>query len=347
MMNNNNFNQYSHRLATIEDAKTLAPLMAEFAIARESADPSMLIKPKFDFEKYVTLQLSKPNSYAWVLEYQESEETDIKTIVVFLFVYTYDEAPPANLPPDLIQHHEQENPFQPRRVGSVLGLYVQPEHRQPEAIQEVIKTGIAKGEELKVTDIDILVSAEQTGIHSLLKRSGFTKAAVQYTRHYDIPLGTELPDLHPPHPELADIKIPSAGAIPLRDPYTNEIVRNPAGDPVFMSPLLTETGEQIKTSTGLPIYPTPVRDPQQNDWVFDAENNLVVCPVLLDENNQVVEYQGIPQFHPPSYEYVDGSIRLKKDAKGHYIFSEVERDKNGKILRSPEGMPVFRQLLLR
>ncbi len=89
---------YKIRPATLQDAKNLAPLMAEFAQERESADPSMVIQPNFDFEKYVTLQLSKPNSYSWVLEHQNSENQP--TITGFLFTYTYDEKPPQNLPED-------------------------------------------------------------------------------------------------------------------------------------------------------------------------------------------------------------------------------------------------------
>ncbi len=148
------------------------------------------------------------------------------------------------------------------------------------------------------------------------------------------------------HPEIEELKIPQPGAIPLRDPHTNEIVRNQAGEAAFIKPILTETGQPIKTSTGLPIYPTPLRDPQTNDWVFDDKGNLIVCPILRDENNQIVEHQGIPQFHPPSYEYTNGSLSLKKDTDGNYIFCEIEKDKDGKILRTPEGMPVFKQPML-
>lgn len=43
----------SHRLATATDAKDLAPLWQAFAAEREAIDPSMLVKPNFDFEKYV------------------------------------------------------------------------------------------------------------------------------------------------------------------------------------------------------------------------------------------------------------------------------------------------------
>lgn len=210
---------YSHRLATAEDAKDLAPLWQAFAAERESIDPSMLVKPNFDFEKYVTNQIEKTLSFCWLLEHSDS-------IIGCLFIYYYDEAPPASLPEYLIQQHNIENPFQSRRVGSVLGMYVQPEHRKSEAIQMLAKAAIAHAKNMKVSDIDFLIAADQQGIQAMLQRAGFTKAAVQYTRHYDMARDAELPSLHPPHPELPDVELPAPRAIPLRHPQTNELLRN-------------------------------------------------------------------------------------------------------------------------
>ncbi|OCQ90306.1 hypothetical protein BCD67_21400 [Oscillatoriales cyanobacterium USR001] len=332
---------YNHRQATLEDAKAIAPLMAAFAEERESADPSMTIKPNYNFEEYVAHQLDKPNSFCLVLEYTDPNSTETKTIVGIFFAYTYDEAPPANLPEYLQQEQEQNNPFIPRRVGSVLGLYVQPNHRQPQNIKQLIEGGIEHAETLKVTDIDVLVSAEQTGIHTLLERLGFVKAAVQYTRHYDIPADAQLPSLHPPHPELSEIQLPEPSAIPLRDPGTNQLIRNAAGEPAFLMPLRDENGKLILTHSKMPIYPTPLRDPLKNEWVFDVKGKLVVCPPVWDENNQILEHQGIPQFHPPAYQLANGEIHLQQDAEGNYIFCDVERDRTGKILRTPDGMPIF------
>jgi ribosomal protein S18 acetylase RimI-like enzyme len=332
---------YNHRQATPEDAKAIAPLMAAFAAERESADPSMTIKPNYNFEEYVAHQLDKPNSFCLVLEYIDTNATATKTIVGIFFAYTYDEAPPPNLPAYLQQEQEQNNPFIPRRVGSVLGLYVQPNHRQPQNIKQLIEAGIEHAETLKVTDIDVLVSAEQTGIHTLLERLGFVKAAVQYTRHYDIPADTKLPSLHPPHPELSEVQLPEPSAIPLRDPTTNQLIRNAAGEPAFLMPLRDQNGQLILTNSKMPIYPTPLRDPLKNQWVFDAKGNLVVCPPVWDENNQILEHQGIPQFHPPAYKLANGEIQLQQDTEGNYIFCDVERDKTGKILRTPDGMPIF------
>jgi hypothetical protein len=44
---------YSHRKSHRNRRKGLAPLWQAFAAERESIDPSMLVKPNFEFEKYV------------------------------------------------------------------------------------------------------------------------------------------------------------------------------------------------------------------------------------------------------------------------------------------------------
>jgi hypothetical protein len=175
---------------------------------------------------------------------------------------------------------------------------------------------------------------------------GFHKAAVQYTRHYEIPTDAQLPSLHPPHPELSEITPPAPSAIPLRNLETNELIRKPNGEPVFLMPLRDDKGELIRTSDGLPIYPTPLRDPEKNDWVFDATGELVTCPILQEETGEIVEYQGIPQFYTPAYEAAAGGIRLQRDAQGNYVFCAVEKDSRGKIVRSPDGLPIFKQPLL-
>jgi ribosomal protein S18 acetylase RimI-like enzyme len=330
---------YTHRLATPEDAAEIAPLAIEFAKEREAVDPSMQIKSNFDFQHYVTLQLSKPNAFCWVLEHHPDEET--QSIVGIFFTYAYDEAPPPNLPDDLKQYHELENPFIPRRVGSVLGLYIQPEHRHVRAMKPLIDTAIAHIETLKITDIDLLVSAEQTGIHALLDRLGFTKAAVQYTRHYKQSNEVELPNLHPPHPELPQIELPEPKALPLRHTKTHQLVRNPQGDLVFLMPLKDEFGKLITTSSQLPIYGCPLCHPQTQEWVFDDAGNLVMCPILEDENGEFFEVDGIVQFQQPVYQNRAGKVMLGRDVAGNYLFRDAERDAGGKILRSLSGHPIF------
>ena len=131
-------------------------------------------------------------------------------------------------------------------------------------------------------------------------------------------------------------------AIPLRDPQTNELVRNPQGEVVFLMPLEIEATEDRK----LPIYPTPVRDPQSQTWVFDVSGQLVVAPVVRDEDGQIIEYKGIPQFYPPAYQNINGKLTLKQDVEGNYVFCEVEKDPQGKIILTPDGRPIFKQLLM-
>lgn len=327
---------YSHRLATATDAKAIAPLWQAFAAERESIDPSMLVKPNFDFEKYVTSQIEKTLSFCWLLEHSD-------TIIGCLFIYYYDEAPPANLPEYLIQQHNIDNPFQSRRVGSVLGMYVQPEHRKSEAIQMLAQAAIAHAKTMKVSDIDLLIAADQSGMQAMLQRAGFTKAAVQYTRHYDISTDAELPSLHPPHPELPDVELPTPRAIPLRHPQTNELLRNSQESPVFLMPLVDDKGELLKSSSGQTIYPELLLDPATNSWVIDAEDKLVTCPILRDENGEIVENQGLVQFARPAYQIVDGKPALMRDETGNYVFCDVERDKQGKILKTPDGFPIFKQ----
>jgi hypothetical protein len=50
---------YTHRLATLENHKTLAPLMSAFFTDRAKVDPSIVIKDNFNFENYAAYQLSQ------------------------------------------------------------------------------------------------------------------------------------------------------------------------------------------------------------------------------------------------------------------------------------------------
>ena len=299
---------YHQRLATPEDAIKIAPLWQAFVEARSQADPSMRFKAKFDYERYLTAQLKKPFSFGFLLEYAEE-------IVGFLFIYIYDETPP----PQISELELLENPFVPRRVGAVLGMYVQESHRKPSTITLLTEAAIAKAEELKVTDIDLLISIDQTGIHALLERFGFTKAAIQYTKHYDI-TEINLPDLRPSY-QNSGSDFANPGGIPLKDPQTQALVKNTQGEGVYLYPLMNEAGNWLKSSRGMPIYPIPIRDPQSQEWVFDDSGELVVCPVALDEKGNVKELDGIPQFCLPTYGYEDGKLNLKQDSEGKYIFS--------------------------
>jgi hypothetical protein len=304
---------YTTRLANSNDVTTIAPLWESFAQEWAAADDSMVIKPNFDFEKYIAYQLTKSLTYGWVLEHQDHEQS---TIIGCLLIYFYDEAPLPNLPPDLLAAYELENPFQPRRIGSVLSLYVQPKHRKPHAIQQLAIAALHHAEQLQVTDLDILMSIDQGFVHSLLKDNGFEQSALQFTRRYTIPTDTALPNLHP----LAAISnaptLPSPDAIPLRDPKTHELIHNPHGQPFFLNALQNEIGEILRDSAGLAIYPIPLRDPQTHAIVFDTSGEPVLCPPLKDDRGNIIEYAGIPQFHPAQY---DRQI-LKQDVDGNYVF---------------------------
>jgi hypothetical protein len=301
---------YIQRIATLEDISAIAPLWKAFAEARSLADPlSMPLIRDFDYERYVADQLAKPLSFCFVLESE-------KELVGFISIYLYDEAPPSDLPSDL---EILNNPFKPRRVGAVLGLYVQELHRKIETIKLLIDAATKKAESLKITDIDVLVSQDQTGVHALLEKTGFTKSAVQYTKHYEIN-ETNLPSLHLHHRELQQIDISKPEAIPLKDPLTNEIVHNLAGETMYLEPVKDENGTILKSCRGLPIYPPPVRDPQTQNWVFDNSGNLLVAPLLFDEKGEIIEIDGIPKFKSPVYDYENGKLSLKVDEEGKYMF---------------------------
>jgi hypothetical protein len=209
----------------------------------------------------------------------------------------------------------------------------------------MVEAAIALAKDQKITDIDLLIAADQTGIHALLRRLGFTQAAFQFSKHYTLPDDQNLPSLHPPQTTAETYPLPIPDAIPLRDPKTQTLSYSPTGDPVFLYPLKDHRGKLLKTATGQPIYPPPVQDPQTKSWLFDAQGDLVVCPVLQDETEQVVEFQQIPQFHPIAYQQTQGHLQPKQDDHGRYVFCPVERDRNGHILRSPEGRPLFQSPL--
>ncbi|MFM7577429.1 MAG: GNAT family N-acetyltransferase, partial [Microcystaceae cyanobacterium] len=122
----------------------------------------------------------------------------------------------------------------------------------------------------------------------------FTKAAIQYTKHYDIK-ETNLPDLRPSYENVgSDFSNP--GGIPLKDLQTQDMVKNAQGETVYLYPLTDESGNWLKSSKVMPIYPIPVRDPQSQAWVFDQSGELIVCPVARDQQGNIKEVDGIPQF---------------------------------------------------
>ncbi|MEC4893474.1 MAG: hypothetical protein SAL07_22885 [Oscillatoria sp. PMC 1051.18] len=51
---------YTCRLATPTDSPKLVPFWQNFAQERAAVDPSMIVKPNFNFEKYIQKKLDKP-----------------------------------------------------------------------------------------------------------------------------------------------------------------------------------------------------------------------------------------------------------------------------------------------
>ena len=303
---------YTQRIATLDDVGAIAPLWQAFAEARSQVDPSMQLVYGFDYERYVAYQLAKPLFFCFVLEYEQQP-------VGFLSIYIYDEAPPADLPSDITF---LDSPFKSRRVGAVFGLYVQEIHsKKGVGIKILIDAAMQKAESFKITDIDILVSNDQLGIHEYLeKRLGFKRSAVQLTKHYEI-TDKDLPNLHIRNNEVDRVNIPIPEAIPLKDLSTGETVKNAQGEIVYLEPLRDENGKVFKSSRGLPIYPTPMRDPQTQGWLFDDLGHLVFTPFARNEVGAIAEVNGIPKSMLPVYDYVDGQLILKRDEAGNYCFT--------------------------
>ncbi|MEM6254090.1 MAG: GNAT family N-acetyltransferase [Cyanobacteria bacterium P01_D01_bin.156] len=327
-----------------EDSKIIADHWKNFVLERTQENPSVAVKDGFDFEKYAAHQISKPLSFCWLLKTQDSSLVTDHKAVGFLIGNYYDESPSSNLSQDFRARHRDLHPYQYRRIGSVLAFYVEPEHRTLEAIKLLVDAALQHADSMKVSDIDLMVGAHLSGLHALLEKLGFSRTAVQYTRHYDLPKGIDLPNLHPPLPDIADLKPPVPRSLPLRDPKTGLLVKNPQGEPVFLQPL---TVESTAEKPQLPLYPTPVRDPQTQSFVFDKQGNLVVCPVLKDENGNIFMHEGNPQFQTPAYQYLHGKLHLKQDDEGNYLFCDAERDADGKALCDSQGKPIFQNPLHR
>ncbi|MEM9541076.1 MAG: GNAT family N-acetyltransferase [Cyanobacteria bacterium P01_E01_bin.42] len=338
---------YTHRLATPKDTEPLTPFITELCREWAKVDPTRIVKKDFDFAQYTHYLLTKPHTYCIVLEHCPEDPADRTTLVGCILTSFYDEGLPPHAPPEQIQHEAIAHPFEPRRVGTVLGFYVHPDHRRATNVKRLINAAIAQADEQKIDAIDVQVFGNRTGVQALLKRMGFQSTANQYTLTWTLPLGTSLPNLHPSetYPNLAH-SAPNVAAIPLRDPKTNQPILNPQGDLVYLHPL-SDRGTPLLSSHNAPIYPVPVRDPRTEKWVFDRQGELVVCPVLRDESGAIVECNGIPQFASPAYELRQGELYLQQKPDGTYIFREVARDSLGKILTSPEGKPILQEAIAR
>ena len=130
-----------------------------------------------------------------------------------------------------------------------------------------------------------------------------------------------LTNLHIRNNEVDRVNIPIPEAIPLKDLSTGETVKNAQGEIVYLEPLRDENGKVFKSSRGLPIYPTPMRDPQTQGWLFDDLGHLVFTPFARNEDGAIAEVNGIPKSMLPVYDYVDGQLILKRDEAGNYCFT--------------------------
>ena len=303
---------YSHRLATNTDINTIAPMLKTVYQEWAELDRTVTLKPDLDIETHIASLLAKPHTYCILLEDSEANSK----IIGCLITQYYDESCPSILTEYEAQQHENTRAFLPRRVCTVLGLYIDPAYRdRPAAIQHLIDAGIEQADRIGVNAIDLGVLANLTALHKLLERNGFRQATVQYTMPREIEGDRELISLHEPTFSDSD-GIP----IPLIDPKTNQQIKNPDGEIVFLYPLQDETGNILHSSQGRAIYPMPVNDPETQEWLFQPDGKLALCPVVRDRHGQIVEQNGIPQFHLPDYQLINGKLQLKTNGAGSYVF---------------------------
>jgi hypothetical protein len=296
--------QYSVRLATLADVDLVATLWRDFAEERAVIDPTLSIAADFDFVEYVKSYLEKDSTHCFVLESHEilvfPDLPNIIEIVGFICTYTYTEFNPFEFQP--------ATPFKPRNLGAVLAFYIKPADRQVESMNLLIKSALDLAIELQVSDLDLLIP-EGSEVQHLLNRLGFKQVATQYTKHLQEPidklgLGNSIFDER----------------LPLRNLDTNELVKDANGNTIYLTPLKDENGKNLKDSQDLLIYAVPVRDPQTSEWAFNRDGTLAICSPLLDAEGKMVEIDGITQFYSPAYQVIDGSIQIKRDLHGNYLF---------------------------
>lgn len=153
------------------DSPQVAALWWHFVRARCEVDRSLRLKDDCDFPRFVERELRAPGTFCWLAEHRASE-ADLPVSVGCVIWYLENESA------------DPLSPFEPRRCGKVLGLYVDPAHRSSGSISLLMDACIRHAESLGVTDIDVLISAEQTGLHTMIGDKGLSRAAIQFTRHY-------------------------------------------------------------------------------------------------------------------------------------------------------------------
>lgn len=300
--------QFTTRLATLADVAAIAQLWQSFAQEKASADPTLAVKQEFDFRVHTKHQLSKANTYCFILESDQwfdavnGQQSTVSSAVGFLCTYTYTESPETNLLPT--------TPFIPRKLGMVLAFYINPAYRQLEAMNALIESAIDQAKALNVSDLELLLP-EESGARNLVERLGFKKIATQYTKHLTRGSGTELP--------IAQNSLKSH-SIPLTNMESNELVRDLNGQIVYLESLHDEGGKTLLNTAGLPIYPLPARDPQSLNWIFNGDGTIALCPPSVDAHGKIVEVDGIIQYCIPIFEVANGEVQVKRDLQGNCVF---------------------------
>lgn len=189
--------RFSLRMAEMDDAVPLVPLWKEFCRERAAVDPSMILKQRFDYEAFSRYVLGQPLSFCLLLDAVPTSSPDPTDPILagFLSFFYFDESPPGQSP-DAARRGTYDNPFEPRRCCNIFGIYVKPPFRQQGGASLMLNQWVAHTEEMKVSDIDVLISSDQVGLQKYFRTSGFAEAAVQFTRHRNVPRGVPLPNLH-------------------------------------------------------------------------------------------------------------------------------------------------------
>ncbi len=186
---------FSIRMADLTDAGPLVPLWKDFCRERAAVDPSMILKQGFDYEAFSRYVLGQPLSYCLLLE-ASSPGGPAPVLAGFLSFFYFDESPPGQSP-DAALRGTYDNPFEPRRCCNIFGIYAKPEFRKQGGVSLMLNTWIAHTEQMQASDIDVLISSDQVGLQKYFRHVGFAEAAVQFTRHRNLPRGVPLPSLHP------------------------------------------------------------------------------------------------------------------------------------------------------
>jgi GNAT superfamily N-acetyltransferase len=162
--------RYTVRPADPADLPVVVDLWWSFVRERAEVDRALRLKPGFDFPRFVDRLLGTPGTFCLLAEHR-ANGGDAPAPAGCLVWY-------LDVEPD-----DPASPFEPRRCGKVLGLYVDPSHRRSGCTSLLVDTALAHGESFGITDIDVLVAQEQAALHALIETKGLSRVAIQFTRH--------------------------------------------------------------------------------------------------------------------------------------------------------------------